>query len=409
MLPEPPPWLTAQMKDPWAGEEAREFWNGVQQARTEAAAYRAAFANPEEARALKDLYPGGVSEARSASERARFLDEIDHAYFGGAGKPPEEITAARAQLAQRLLREDPAAFREMVEAGLKLLQTTESQSHGAKSVASAILDASQQPAHAQATSSSVVAQHLSRPGRDAMPLPGQGAPPTTSIVGAPLYPEQSRGNAAPQLGNPSASDAHVAAYAAFEKAANEDLERSVGGAIQRALTQALPVAQPFLAVRGGESAQARVPALQERLAQTIRAEVEKALQGDRQLGEQVAQILAARRFDGDARAQVVRVISERAQQLVPGAAKRVLHDWTQTTLAAHRGRTQQNDTAATRSEVTPPRSDIAPASSPDNSADTARSSRRVIPGEAKNPSSSSARGNRVDYRRLTDEQILDMS
>ena len=43
---EPPPWLAAQMKDPWSGEEARELWNGVQQARQEAAAYRASFANP---------------------------------------------------------------------------------------------------------------------------------------------------------------------------------------------------------------------------------------------------------------------------------------------------------------------------------------------------------------------------
>src|SRR5690349_21982155 len=118
---EPPPWLAAQMKDPWSGQEATEFWNGVQQARSEAAAYRQAFANPEEARALKEMYPGGVNEARSASDRARLLDEIDHAYFGGAGKPPEEITASRAQLAQRLLREDPAAFREMLAAGLRAL------------------------------------------------------------------------------------------------------------------------------------------------------------------------------------------------------------------------------------------------------------------------------------------------
>src|ERR1700687_6104535 len=40
--PEPPSWLAAQMKDPWAGSEARELWDGVQQARSEAAAYRAA-------------------------------------------------------------------------------------------------------------------------------------------------------------------------------------------------------------------------------------------------------------------------------------------------------------------------------------------------------------------------------
>src|ERR1700736_693173 len=48
----PPAWLAARMKDPWGGEEAREFWDGVQQAKSEAAAYRAAFATPEDARAL---------------------------------------------------------------------------------------------------------------------------------------------------------------------------------------------------------------------------------------------------------------------------------------------------------------------------------------------------------------------
>src|SRR5260370_37314460 len=63
---EPPAWLAAQMKDPWGGEEAREVWNGVQQAGSGAAAYRAAVARPEDARALKGLYPGGVSGARAA-------------------------------------------------------------------------------------------------------------------------------------------------------------------------------------------------------------------------------------------------------------------------------------------------------------------------------------------------------
>src|SRR5467141_4766510 len=105
------------MKDPWNGEEARELWNGVQQAKSEAAAYRAAFASPEDARALKELYPGGVNEARAAAERARLLNEVDRAYFGGAGNSPEQISASRAQLAQRMLREDPAAFRENGRSG----------------------------------------------------------------------------------------------------------------------------------------------------------------------------------------------------------------------------------------------------------------------------------------------------
>jgi len=84
---EPPPWLAAQMKDPWNGEEAKELWNGVQQAKSEAAAYRATFASPEDARALKELYPGGVNEARAAAERARVLDDIDRAYSAQQGSP----------------------------------------------------------------------------------------------------------------------------------------------------------------------------------------------------------------------------------------------------------------------------------------------------------------------------------
>ncbi len=137
---EPPAWLAAQMKDAWGGEEAREFWDGVQQARSEAAAYRAAFASPEDARALKELYPGGVTEARAAAERGRLLEEIDHAYFGAVGNSPEQTGASRAQLAQRMLREDPTAFREMVEAGIRVLQEAAGpQSRRTKSLASVVL------------------------------------------------------------------------------------------------------------------------------------------------------------------------------------------------------------------------------------------------------------------------------
>src|SRR5689334_20986943 len=119
--PEPPGWLAREMRDPWVGDEARELWEGVQKAQREAAAYREAFATPEDARALKEIYPGGVAEAKGAAERARELAEIDAVFFGGAGKPAEELRAGRAALAEKLHAQDPVAFREMVEAGVRLL------------------------------------------------------------------------------------------------------------------------------------------------------------------------------------------------------------------------------------------------------------------------------------------------
>jgi hypothetical protein len=204
----------------------------------------------------------------------------------------------------------------------------------------------------------------------------------------------------------------MAAYAAFEKAANQDLERSVGASIERTLEQALPNASR-LSNASGVGAQhpdqvgTGAAPLQARLSQAIRQDVEAALKGDRQLGEQVAQILSGRRLDNETRAQVVRLIGERAQQLVPVAAKRVLNEWTQTTLAAHRGRTARADTATARREVSavsgvPPA--LAQASAEQVTSRTrADQSRR----ESAHPGAT-PRSRGVDYRKLSDEQILDL-
>jgi hypothetical protein len=187
----------------------------------------------------------------------------------------------------------------------------------------------------------------------------------------------------------------MAAYAAFEKGANEDLERSVGAAIERTLAQALPNASR-VSNSSGVGAQHAAP-LQARLSAAIRQDVEAALKGDRQLSEQVAQILSGRRLDNETRAQVVRLIGDRAQQLVPGATKRVLNDWTQATLSAHRDKSARADATSARREV-------APASAPAGSA--ASSNRTQTQAPNRGPARSDPR--RVDYRKLSDEQILDL-
>src|SRR5258708_12045369 len=115
---EPPAWVAEAMNEPRRGREARAFWEGSQKTQQEAAAYREVFAKPE--------------EARAAAERARVLEEIDRAYFGATGNSAEQTSAARTQLAQTMLRENPAAFREMVFAGLRALEET------GKSVAQAL-------------------------------------------------------------------------------------------------------------------------------------------------------------------------------------------------------------------------------------------------------------------------------
>ncbi|HME12492.1 MAG TPA: hypothetical protein VKF79_06515, partial [Candidatus Acidoferrum sp.] len=115
---EAPHWLAERMNDPRHGAEARELWQGAHAARQEASAFREVFAKPE--------------DARAAASRARMLDEIDRAYFGAPGNAPEQISASRAQLAATMLREDPAAFREMVFAGLRALEAAGQPGSGAR-------------------------------------------------------------------------------------------------------------------------------------------------------------------------------------------------------------------------------------------------------------------------------------
>ena len=338
----PPQWLAERMADQQTGAEARELWNGVQQSRQEAAAFREVFAKPE--------------DARAAAERSRVLDDIDRAYFTGDA-------TQRAQLAASMLREDPAAFREMVFAGLRALEEagkSAATNNFAQRPPNPVGAGLAPPADARAADSRVGAQH-----------------------------------AAPQVGNTPATDAHLAAYATFERAANEELERSVGGAIERTLDQALP--------HGNRAENA---AMRNRLAATVRQDIEKALQGDRQLGEQVAQVLSARRLDSNARAQIVRLIGDRAQQLVPGTAKRVLSEWTQTTLDSHRGRTNRIETAAARRDVSPASSESRAASSAANSARSTQNQNRQRDTRS-SAQASASHGRKVDYRRVSDEQILD--
>jgi hypothetical protein len=335
-LPEPPAWLAETMSDPQRGAEARALWEGAQKAEREVSAYREVFAKPE--------------EARAAAERARVLDEIDRACFTGDA-------TQRAQLAAMMMREDPAAFREMVFEGLRALE--ESGKPGAsRSVAEAFARAGQ----------------ASQSGNSAADL--RAGAHQTPAANLPAHQRED-----------AAQNAHLAAYAQFERAANEDLERSVGSAIERTLEQALPAV-----------GQADGAALKGRMTAAIRQDIEKTLQSDRQLGEQVAQILSARRLDNETRAQVVRLIGERAQQLVPGATRRALNDWTQTTLAAHRGRSARTDAASARREVAP----------------AAPLSRELLSGKeqgaarhARTRDSSASRG-RVDYQKLSDEQILEL-
>jgi len=207
--------------------------------------------------------------------------------------------------------------------------------------------------------------------------------------------ENNRGKVAEGLTPEGVSyrDGVASRYREFERATNAELEKSVGGAIARAMEAALPNLRQI----GGEG---QAPPLQERLRNAVKEEVESALRSDASLGEQVARVLSGRRFDEAARAQVVRLIDARAQQLVPGAVRRVVGSWTQATLGARKPETGAENTGRGSDER---RVERAPSSSQRTASGNS--------GGDRNAQTAAARGvprGRVDYRKMSDEQILGM-
>src|SRR5271155_3600805 len=178
---EVPQWLAERMNDPQHGAAARWLWQGVQSARQEASAFREVFGKPE--------------DARAAADRARKLDEIDRAYFGAVGSAPEQLSASRAQLAAQMLREDPVAFREMVFAGLRALENTGHA--GNEPVAP--------PFRAASSGASAAVSQTA---------------PNPHAAGQQHHQQELQRRQETQ----QAQDARLLAYAAFERAANEELE-----------------------------------------------------------------------------------------------------------------------------------------------------------------------------------------
>ena len=159
------------------------------------------------------------------------------------------------------------------------------------------------------------------------------------------------------------------AYRAFESATNEDVARSTREAIERTLGSTLPEGI-------GEGARRRI-------GDDIFQELHATLSADRELSRQVGDILRGWHFDGATKQQIVSLISSRARAAMPEVSRRVVAEWTSSVLASDRARAARVDAAASRRDITGGRLPAA------------------VPANTLTP-------RRVDYSRMSDEQILDL-
>ena len=102
-----PEWMVAAAGDPKHGAEAQRLWQEHQ-------AFRASFSSPDEARAMKELFPGGAQEAQTLRQASQAVDQLDAAIYSGDARAQSEVVA-------ELARANPAAFRQLFAEAEKVL------------------------------------------------------------------------------------------------------------------------------------------------------------------------------------------------------------------------------------------------------------------------------------------------
>ncbi len=354
-----PEWLQALAGDPRHADEAQRLWREHQ-------GFRAAFASAEEARAVKELLPGGAQEvlalrqaaqeveslreaarevnalreetaslrenAAGLRQAAESVDRIDAAIFSGDARAQSEVVVEMAQA-------NPAAFRSLFAEAAKVLA---GMGQGGRN----LMDATAMPSRLEGQA-------------EAYPTGGgqAGAGNQLSVVNgqqslgtnqeSQVSNQQSLGtNQESQVSNQQSRGTEsqitsqgfdAAAYASFERTTNDTVGREVRGSITDTLARVLP--------EGVAEGAAR------RIGEDIFSEVHRALAADRALSEQVGEVLRDRRFGGAEQQRVAGLLAGRARQIVPSVARRVIGEWTSTVLGTARSKAARQAAAASRVDI----------------------------------------------------------
>jgi hypothetical protein len=366
-----PEWMVAAAGDPKHGVEAQRLWQEHQ-------AFRASFSSPDEARAMKELFPGGAQEAQTLRQASQAVDQLDAAIYSGDARAQSEVVA-------ELARANPAAFRQLfaeaekVLAGMGQAQPVSDQTPTLRETREGWgtqpnPSASQDPS--MAGRPSPVADHPS-----ARPAGLRASEsPVTDHPSAPLRTSESpvTDHQSPVTGHQS-PQFDPTAYAAFERSTNDTVARDVRVAVGDTLARVLP--------EGIAEGAAR------RIGEDIFNDIHRTLAADRTLSEQVGEILRGSsreftasgwRFGTAEQQRVAALLAGRAKQLVPGVSRRVIGEWTSSVLGASRSKAARQASAASRVDI------AAPGGSLDSMPLRAMSSREI------------------DYASMSDDEILSL-
>ncbi len=329
----PPAWLKQLYADPKFGKEAQRLWDT-------SAAYREAFSTVAEARAVKELFPGGAEEARAVHAKANALDEADEQFVSG---DPE----AQTQLATEWYEDNPEAFTRMVSVSAKLLAAREPETY--QHLTSQIFLGTLQRENFDKRVE-LLREALEKNDAEALKaLVGNlvGWAQQKGIAGDPakagaISPERQVLERERQELIRQRQELEARTYQGFEQAAQTAVQSSIQQSIEGTLANVLKDA-PF------------TEAGRKRIAEEVFRTVDEKLRQDKGLTRQYAAIVRpggrSWRLDEAAKTQVVNLLAGRAKALIPAVAKQVVADYTAYVLSANKEVIGRKESAARRVDI----------------------------------------------------------
>ncbi len=332
----PPAWLKQLYADPKIGREAQRLWDT-------SAAYREAFPTVAEARAVKELFPGGAEEARAVHAKANALDEADEQFVSG---DPE----AQTQLATEWYDDNPEAFTRMVSVSAKLLAEREPEAY--QQLTSQIFLGTLQRENFDKRVE-LLREALEKNDAGALKaLVGNlvGWAQQKGIAGDPaktghISPERQVLERERQELTRQRQELEARAYQGFEQAAQTAVQGSIQQSIQGTVANVLKDA-PF------------TDAGRKRIAEEVFRTVDEKLRADKGLTRQYAAIVrpggtrhGGWRLDEQAKTQVVNLLVGRAKALIPAVAKQVVADYTAYVLSSNKEVIGRKESAARRVDI----------------------------------------------------------
>jgi hypothetical protein len=341
---------------------------------------REVFPTVAEARAVREVFPN-PDAARAAATAQAELARLDSLVESRDPRAHGELLAGLQRIA-------PEAFRSLAITFGERLAALDPEAHQqvAAAMAAQALAGQRWPEHVSLLARAVEQQDWPAVKFLAATLSSQmdewtrglrAAPSARPAGSAPPRPAQRQSPAAPSQAAPSAM---AAAANQFLQAVNNDVEHAVQQSVAAKVEELLPDAPQ---------------GARQKIAAEIRRELDLALRQDTELLEQVRDsvrgVLRAvpnpeasgrdgRAEAGPERGNVARLISSRARAALPGVARRVVADWSETVLRSSQARRSRQSEAASRVEV----------------------------GRGGPPAPVPTRPRGVDYTRMSDEEILNM-